>query len=724
MNGAIASEISLLEAIEAGIIYPPKYIVPDFIREDELTTVLEKIESAEDSEKEKLKAEYDELVKKSDKTKGVPDLLEENITEQYGKYIIFCKNIEDMQEKMAKAREWFGNIDEDPEIYGIHSKDITSSKQLEAFNNSKSKHLKLMYCVGMIDEGVHLNDVSGVILAAKTGSRPTYFQRLGRAISSGENKKQAVVIDLVNNNEILQDKHNVEYGYELNDIEALEKLIEWIEEKNDGKLPEYSEAKSSKEKAMFRRLVRINNKYLKYADNVDSLTKMSKDKQDEIQKVLELGKTIGLFEDIVIIDFGTDFTKGIDTFLNSIEIKGVRKDFKEFLNNVAFIKSTNMQNFEEYKAWCEKNGRLPRTGIQVNGVPVRAIKEGKKEEEEQIELRLGRARTNFERKEVLTEEEEEIKRLYEELDEEYKEKSRIMQNFEEYRIWCEEHSRIPNKKIKVNEVIVKAAKKGEKETEEQIELRLARARASFNTAIKGKANLTEEEERIKQLYEELDEKYKEKSINMQNFEEYRAWCLEHDMLPRQLVRVNGMVVKAAKDGEKETEEQREQRLGKSRAKFKEKGNLTKEEKEIKRLYEELDKSYKEKSRNMKNFEEYRLWCEENSRLPRTAVKVNGIRVTSAKKGEKEAEEQRERRLGCARQTFNTDIKGKANLTEEEEEIKRGYEELDEQYNKKQPAKKIAQAIKDVPVTEAQEASEFLETITNEKQKEGVSHNDE
>lgn len=229
MSGAIASEISLLEAIEAGIIYPPKYVVPDFIREDELKTILEKIKSAKDSEKERLKAEYDELVKKSDKAKGIPDLLEENITEQDGKYIIFCKNIEDMQEKMAKAQEWFSKIDQEPEIYGIYSKDTTSSKQLEAFNNSKSKHLKLMYCVGMIDEGVHLNDVSGVILATKTGSRPTYFQRLGRAISSGENKKQAVVIDLVNNNEILQDEHNVQYGYELNDIEALEKLIKWIE---------------------------------------------------------------------------------------------------------------------------------------------------------------------------------------------------------------------------------------------------------------------------------------------------------------------------------------------------------------------------------------------------------------------------------------------------------------------------------------------------------------
>lgn len=39
---AVAEELSLLEAIEAGIIYPPKYVVPDFIREDELESLLEK----------------------------------------------------------------------------------------------------------------------------------------------------------------------------------------------------------------------------------------------------------------------------------------------------------------------------------------------------------------------------------------------------------------------------------------------------------------------------------------------------------------------------------------------------------------------------------------------------------------------------------------------------------------------------------------------------------
>ena len=96
---AVASQKSLLEAMEEGIIYPPKYVVPDFVREDELKTLLEQIEQAEGARKEELKAMYDELALKSANAPGIPQLMEENISEKDGKYIIFCKDISDMKEK-------------------------------------------------------------------------------------------------------------------------------------------------------------------------------------------------------------------------------------------------------------------------------------------------------------------------------------------------------------------------------------------------------------------------------------------------------------------------------------------------------------------------------------------------------------------------------------------------------------------------------------------------
>ena len=355
---AVASQKSLLEAMEEGIIYPPKYVVPDFVREDELKTLLEKIEQAEGARKEELKAMYDELALKSANAPGIPQLMEENISEKDGKYIIFCKDISDMKEKMANAKEWFGGIDEEPEIYGISSQDNTSVEQLQSFNNSKSSHLKLMYCVGMIDEGVHLNNVSGVVLATKTESRPVYTQRVGRCISSEKNGKQATVIDLVNNNEILSNKEEVEYGYEINDIEALQQLIDWINNKNNGKLPEYSAEKSLKEKTMAKRMARINNKYLKYAQNQEMINELDKEEQEKIQDIIELGSEIGLFSEAIKLDLSDEEKKQedlINQFTDGIAIKGVRKDFVKLLQE-----RLREETFKEVMQFCEKNGRLPK----------------------------------------------------------------------------------------------------------------------------------------------------------------------------------------------------------------------------------------------------------------------------------------------------------------------------------------------------------------------------
>ena len=52
----------------------------------------------------------------------------------------------------------------------ISSKQRDSKEQLNRFNESNSEHIKLLYSVGMINEGVHLDKISGVILTSKTQS--------------------------------------------------------------------------------------------------------------------------------------------------------------------------------------------------------------------------------------------------------------------------------------------------------------------------------------------------------------------------------------------------------------------------------------------------------------------------------------------------------------------------------------------------------------------------
>ena len=520
---SVASEISLLEAIEQGIIYPPKYVVPDFIREDELETLLQKIEQAEDSEKEQLKEKYDDLVKKSANAPGIPELMQEHIEEKDGKYIIYCKDINDMQEKMEKAKEWFGLIDEEPEVYGIHSKDQSSAKQLKQFKTSNSEHLKLMYCVGMIDEGMHLSDISGVILSAKTGSRPTYLQRIGRGISSGKDKKQALVIDLANNNEILYDR-KVQQGYEVNDLELLQELVEWVEN-NDGELPEFDEEKTTKERTMAKRLARINNKYLKYIDDEELIDSLDDHKRKQIEDIIALGSTIGMFENTIELDLSEEERKidlFIDIFLDDIEIKGVRREFRDILTqNIGM--SVYLKNALEIENWCKENfgdkeiwdRRLPsqvakdekRLGGALNSIRQRVLKqyEGKKIEE------------------IENEEDRKIAEIIRRLDAEYG-LSISLKNALEIENWCKENFR--DKEIWDRRLPSQRAKD---EDEKRLGFALSTIRKNILKQYEGKELEeieNEEDRKIAEIIRRLDAEYR---INpyLKNALEIENWCKEN-----------------------------------------------------------------------------------------------------------------------------------------------------------------------------------------------------
>ena len=107
-----------------------------------------------------------------------------------------------MDKYISQAMEWFKQIDSEPEIYVVHSEEEkegkTNSKTIEQFEEANSEHLKLLFSVNMINEGLHVDDISGVIMLRPTKSRIVYLQQLGRAISSTRQDK-SIVFDLVNN---------------------------------------------------------------------------------------------------------------------------------------------------------------------------------------------------------------------------------------------------------------------------------------------------------------------------------------------------------------------------------------------------------------------------------------------------------------------------------------------------------------------------------------------
>lgn len=202
-DGNIASEMTLGESIVRDILSPPKYILSIFSYQKELEKYEKRIKNAKNKAVQDAATAYFEALRRAlDKAEKLDVLFDRHMTERNGKYIVFCANFEHMHDMIKKASEWFIKVDKKPHIYSVYSDDPTASKSFSEFKADTSEHLKLLYCIDALNEGVHVPDVSGVILLRPTISPIIYKQQIGRALSASKSKNP-VIFDIVNNIENL-----------------------------------------------------------------------------------------------------------------------------------------------------------------------------------------------------------------------------------------------------------------------------------------------------------------------------------------------------------------------------------------------------------------------------------------------------------------------------------------------------------------------------------------
>ena len=202
--GNVDYELTLVDAIQKGIVQAPNYVKCDYSLRDSLESIKTAIEQCSNPQtKKELQERYDKMRRIVEHAEGIPALFAKNMTKKDGKYIVFCKDKQHMDELIESSKEWFANIDTNPEIYSVYSGEGYSEKvnknTIKSFEASKSKHLKLLFSVDMLNEGLHVEDISGVIMLRPTDSRIIYLQQLGRALSSDTSREKTIVFDLVNN---------------------------------------------------------------------------------------------------------------------------------------------------------------------------------------------------------------------------------------------------------------------------------------------------------------------------------------------------------------------------------------------------------------------------------------------------------------------------------------------------------------------------------------------
>ncbi len=202
-DGNIASEMTLGEAIARNILLPPKYVLSVYAYQNDIKNYQERISRIKNPVvRTKNQHELDALKRALEAADGVDMIFKKHMDNKHGKYIVFCSSRENLDEMIDLAENWFGGIDSDMHIYRVYSEDASSSKEFDSFKSDSSDHLRLLYCIDMLNEGVHVDDIDGVILLRPTVSPIIYKQQIGRALSANKNK-QPVIFDIVNNFESL-----------------------------------------------------------------------------------------------------------------------------------------------------------------------------------------------------------------------------------------------------------------------------------------------------------------------------------------------------------------------------------------------------------------------------------------------------------------------------------------------------------------------------------------
>ena len=347
-EGKISYELTLLDALKNGIVKAPLYVKCDYSLGEHLEGIRKAIANCDDlKNKIDLQKKYDRMRKIVELADGIPELFEKNLKKKNGKYIIFCKDKQHMDEVIEQSKKWFENIDKNPEIYSVYSGDGYSEKSnkkaIKSFENSRSKHLKLLFSVDMLNEGLHVEDISGVIMLRPTDSRIVYLQQLGRALSSDTSREKTIVFDLVNNylknnlyNEITNDdkdiiKNRKKYNISSNDsneekymerfriqgetkefidlLEASQEIIsrsrrkdylasakmikKWIDESGSTK-PPVGISKNEEERRLGRELWDIRQRLIKpyMSLTIEDSRKKFREKYPEIDEVVEIVKEI------------------------------------------------------------------------------------------------------------------------------------------------------------------------------------------------------------------------------------------------------------------------------------------------------------------------------------------------------------------------------------------------------------------------------------------------
>jgi len=194
-NNDVASEMHLSDAIANRLLPLPVYWV-GMIEFDPESPVLDEDGTLAT---EKKKQNYTRIAKRHlEAGTGLREAFQEALTAEHaerGKFIIFCRTIQNIRTLKRMSDDWFGWADE-VHRYEMHVQDRDGFSD---FAKDEDDCLRVLFVVDMLTEGVHMDDLDGVIMLRPTESERIFFQQLGRALAVSTKREHPLIFDIASN---------------------------------------------------------------------------------------------------------------------------------------------------------------------------------------------------------------------------------------------------------------------------------------------------------------------------------------------------------------------------------------------------------------------------------------------------------------------------------------------------------------------------------------------
>jgi len=198
-NNNFAQNMTLGDAVREGILPTPKYVPAWYDIANKLDAYEQDIATIKDEAERKTFIEQLEQLRRTlENSYGAEDIFREHMPHDHGKYIVFCRDTEHLNEMLTIVPKWMAKVNKAVRSYVSISTEVDKDAQLQAFKRDDSNDaIKLLFTIDRLNEGVHVKGINGVIMLRPTISPIIYLQQMGRALAAG--KQTPIIFDLVNN---------------------------------------------------------------------------------------------------------------------------------------------------------------------------------------------------------------------------------------------------------------------------------------------------------------------------------------------------------------------------------------------------------------------------------------------------------------------------------------------------------------------------------------------